>query len=79
MRDFKKERPKFTFRIATNPNDLHDRYVVTTQQLLILGHGLKDIGGKESFTIRLGRELVPDLIKETIAVFDSRWKTANPI
>ena len=27
---------------------LHDRYVVTSQLLLILGHGLKDIGGARS-------------------------------
>lgn len=79
LRDFKRERPNVELRIAARPTDLHDRYVVTQEQLLILGHGLKDIGGKESFMIRLNRELVPDLIKETIAVFDSRWRSAKPI
>jgi len=79
LRDFKRERPKVEFRRAVTPSDLHDRYVVTTQQILILGHGLKDIGGKESFIIRVGHDLAPDLIEETIAVFDSRWKNASPI
>ncbi len=73
LRDFKKERPKVEFRIAANPQDLHDRYIIAKDQLLILGHGLKDIGGKESFIIRLDHHLVPDLIKEMIAIFDIRW------
>jgi hypothetical protein len=47
--------------------------------MLILGHGLKDIGGKESFIIRLGRDLVPDLLNEVRKVFDARWKIAKSI
>ena len=79
LRDFKKERPKVEFRIVAASSDIHDRYVVTKQQLLILGHGLKDIGGKESFIIRVGYELAPDLIEETVTTFDSRWNNASPI
>jgi hypothetical protein len=71
--DFVKERPSTEFRIAANPRDLHDRYVVTSDTLLILGHGLKDIGGKESFIIRLGRDLSADLIDEITKAFDVRW------
>jgi len=73
MRDFIKERPRTEFRLARKPNELHDRYVVTGDTLLILGHGLKDIGGKESFIIRLGRDFVPDLIDELNNAFDARW------
>jgi hypothetical protein len=62
IRDFIKERPNTEFRIAANPADLHDRYLLTGDSLLILGHGLKDIGGKESFMIRLERSLAPDLL-----------------
>ena len=79
LRDFKRERPKVQIRLAAKPEELHDRYVVTHDQLVILGHGLKDIGGKESFMLRLSRGIVPDLIKETIGVFDSRWVDARPI
>lgn len=79
MLDFKRERPKTQFRTDPNPSNLHDRYVVTKDQLLILGHGLKDIGGRESFVIRLGAELVPDLIEEVISVFDSRWNQGTPL
>ena len=79
IRDFKKERPKTSFRRDAVPSSLHDRYIVTKDQLLILGHGLKDIGGKESFIIRLGADLVPDLVKESIASFDARWNKATPL
>lgn len=76
IRDFVKERPNTEFRLATNPSDLHDRYVLTADSLLILGHGLKDIGGKESFLIRLDRSLAPDLLQELGRSFDSRWQAA---
>lgn len=79
IRDFIKERPTTEFRVAANPSELHDRYVLSADMLLILGHGLKDIGGKESFMIRIGRELAPDLIHELATTYDSRWKSASPI
>jgi hypothetical protein len=79
MRDYVKERPLTEFRLAQKPGELHDRYVVTNDTLLILGHGLKDIGGKESFIIRLGRDLAPDLIDEVNNAFDARWSLGTVI
>ena len=79
MRDFRRERPNIVFRRAARPSELHDRYVITNEQLLILGHGLKDIGGRESFIIRLSRDQSPDLIRETIATFDTRWSNATQL
>lgn len=79
IRDFRKERPKAEFRVAAAPNELHDRYVLAKDCLLILGHGLKDIGGKESFIIRVDRELAPDLLTEVRDKFDERWKSAMPL
>ena len=79
LRDFKTEHPRVEFRIVANPSELHDRYVLTNDQLMILGHGLKDIGGKESFIIRLDTQLVPDLIKEITSTFDARWTHAKAI
>jgi len=77
--EFIKERPKTEFRLAQKANELHDRYVLTPDTLLLLGHGLKDIGGKESFIIRLGYELVPDLIGELNNAFAARWAVATRI
>lgn len=79
LKDFKKERPNVEFIKVGKNAGLHDRFVVTKESLLILGHGLKDIGGKESFIIRLDKSLVPDLIKGTIKSFDEKWKTGSKI
>ena len=79
LRDFKTERPKVEFRLAAPPVDIHDRYVLTDDQLLIVGHGLKDIGGKESFMVRIGKDLAPDLLANTQAAFDARWLAAASI
>lgn len=79
IRDFVKECPNTEFRIAAKPSDLHDRYVLTAASLLILGHGLKDIGGKESFMIRLERSLVPGLLHELTQTFDARWQAASAL
>jgi hypothetical protein len=77
--DFKRERPNIEIRLVPASAGIHDRYIVTSSELLILGHGLKDVGGKESFIIRLEATLAPDLIKETIFAFDKRWNSGTPI
>jgi len=79
LADFKKERQNAEFRVADKRAGLHDRYVVTDAQLIILGHGLKDIGGKESFVIVLDRHLVSDLLLETIAAFDAKWASGTVV
>lgn len=79
IKDFKSEKPKSEFRIADKTAGLHDRYVVTKAGLVILGHGLKDIGGKESFLISLDQTLVPDLVEANIRSFDDKWNHATPI
>jgi hypothetical protein len=76
--DFKRENPRFEMRVLASPNDIHDRYVLSETELLILGHGLKDIGGKESFIIRLDRSQAVDLIDELHVNFDNRWSSARP-
>lgn len=79
IKDFKKERPGSEFRIADKSAGLHDRYVVTAAGIIILGHGLKDIGGKESFVISLDHSLVPDMVGATIRSFDDKWRHATAI
>jgi hypothetical protein len=79
LNDFKKEKPNIEFRLVDKSAGLHDRFLVASDLMLILGHGLKDIGTKESFVIRLDKELVPDLIRETIVAFDSKWNSGTTI
>ena len=79
LRDFKAERPNVRFRVAPNAVGLHDRYIVTKDLLLLLGHGLKDIGGKESFIVRLDKSMVPDLLKSVAASFDEKWSKSTQV
>jgi hypothetical protein len=77
--DFKRERPKVELRLFPNPKDLHDRYILSSQTLLILGQGIKDIGNKESFVIAVSADYAPDLIATMRDTFDNRWKVATPL
>jgi hypothetical protein len=77
--DFKKEHPNFEFRKISTSSNIHDRYVHTSKYILLIGHGLKDIGGKESFITRIDKKMVPGIILQIANTFDSNWKTAKPI
>jgi hypothetical protein len=79
FRDFARERKNVDFRLLPPPHDMHDRYVIADNALLIVGHGLKDIGGKESFVIRLDRSVASDLLDDLTTSFDGKWSKANPL
>lgn len=79
LKDFKKERPRVEFRLTAAPHDLHDRYVVSGDSLLLVGHGLKDVGSKESFVVVLTATLAADLIRTVTASFDLRWSAGTPL
>ncbi len=76
---FKRERPKTQIRLYPNPGELHDRYVLSEESLLLVGHGLKDIGKKESFVMVIRKSLAPDLLGSVRAAFDERWGRARPL
>lgn len=71
--DLKTERPNLEVRTYPNPSELHDRYILSPKKLIVVGHGLKDIGNKESFVIVIDRATAPDLIESLQAAFDVRW------
>ncbi len=74
--DLQVERPNLEVRLFPDPRKLHDRYVHSDAKLIIVGHGLKDIGNKESFVISVDETVARELI-ETIRVgFDSKWEDA---
>ena len=79
LNDFKKENPKFEIRVQPPPVSIHDRYLITKTQLLLLGHGFKDMGAKESFMISLEGSVAKDLIRELHNSFDKSWNTAQPV
>jgi hypothetical protein len=79
LSDFKKENPKFEIRVQPPPVTIHDRYLITTDQLLLLGNGFKDMGAKESFMINLEGSMAKDLIRELHNSFDKSWNSAQPV
>jgi len=79
LKDFKREKPNVEFRIAADPSQLHDRYVLTPDQIILVGHGLKDIGGKESFLVQIDTHLAKGIITRTINDFDLRWNAGTAL
>lgn len=79
IKDFQTERSKTELKKYAHPVELHDRFVMSDDTLLILGHGIKDIGNKESFAIVISAEHAQDLIGGVKRVFDKRWKNSTTL
>lgn len=77
--DFKREYSHVEFRLYPRPSELHDRYLIERDCAWFLGQGIKDIGNKESFVIRIDTQIGSDLIDTLKSSFDQRWSVANPI
>lgn len=77
--DFRREYPHIELRVYPNPAELHDRYLVEQGCVWLLGHGIKDIGNKESFIIRIDVHIASELIDTLRSSFDQRWSRASPI
>ena len=78
LAEYTRQYPGVEFRRYPT-NDLHDRFIVCHSELILLGHGLRDIGGKDSFVDRLNRSLAGDMIDQIIGSFDSKWATAEKL
>lgn len=76
MQDFKKYYPKMQFKKHAG-GGLHDRYILSRDQLLLLGQSLKDFGGSESFVVVLSKEIAGDITKSVRGSFDEKWKLAS--
>lgn len=75
---FKKEFKKISIRIYSKEYELHDRYVLSGDTLILLGRGIQDIGEKESFVIVIKGKVGEDLRKTLISKFNERWtKSSN--
>jgi len=77
--DLTKEHRRVQVRVAPSGQMPHDRYVLTDSEMILVGHGLKDIGSRESFMIAIPRNLLTDIATQTEAAFDSLWSVSTPI
>lgn len=76
LQDFKSEYPNFEFRNYLN-RDIHDRYVISQNFLVILGHSLKDLGSKESSAIVLENQANKNIVEALTENFNRRWKRSE--
>ena len=79
LKDFEKEVHTLEVRRFPAHNELHDRYIIADNALIIVGHGIKDIRNKESFLLLLKGDATADLRKTLREKFDDRWKTSIPL
>lgn len=78
LADFKTECNHVEFRDYPF-NDIHDRYIVSSDALVILGHSIKDLGSRETFAIFLSEKTAKDIVEELRNNFNRRWKKSVPI
>jgi len=76
---FKKQYKNIELKKSPSNQSFHDRYVLTDDTLVILGHGLKDMGGKESFMIVLKDKISKDIRIQLNAKFNHRWGQSTDI
>lgn len=74
---FRKEFPNSEFRAYPAPHELHDRYLLFDEEVWFVGHGIKDIGLKESFVVVLGNPFGKDIRKTLHDSFEARWALSS--
>jgi len=78
LKDFKSEYKNIVFRSYPN-TDIHDRYIISSEFLTILGYSIKDLGNKESFAIVMNRNTNKNIFEALIENFNRRWKISTPL
>ncbi len=77
IEDFKKENSHI--KLKQYPNDhLHDRYILSNDKMLIIGHGLS-LRNKETFIIELKDDIAKDLRFGLLQTFDRRWQISSDV
>ena len=78
LRDFKSEKPSIEFRNYPH-TDIHDRYIISIASLVVLGHSIKNLGGKESFAVILSKDTSRNIFEAVTENFDRRWKQSSTL
>ncbi len=79
LKRFKSEHKHIEIRIYPKEHELHDRYLLTKMEICLLGHGLKDIGTKESFVLVLHSPAGKEIGNTLRNKFSERWAKAQNI
>jgi len=78
LEDFKSENDNIELRDYPH-TDIHDRYIISSDFLAILGHSIKDLGNKESFAILLDKNANRNIVEALVENFNRRWKQSKTI
>lgn len=70
---FKREFPNSEFKAYPTAHELHDRYLLFDKEVWFVGHGIKDIGAKESFVVILQDPFGKDIRSVLLNSFEQRW------
>ena len=76
--DFKTEHKNAAFRDYPS-RDIHDRYILTDNKVILLGHSMKDLGAKESFCVVLNPGDSGDLCELVRSSFSAKWALSQVI
>ena len=79
LQRFKKEFKNVELKRYSGSDQLHDRYIVADNALIIIGHGIKDIATKESFVVFLAEQMVRGFLPTLKQAFERRWKRSTDI
>jgi hypothetical protein len=78
--DFCKQYRHVEIRVApVSANIAHDRFIATTGELVLVGHGLNDVGARDSYIVRIDGNAAPGLLADSIARFDRDWTGARVV
>jgi hypothetical protein len=77
LKRFRKEFKNIEMRRYYKYYELHDRYILADNGLVIVGHGIKDLANKESFVAFLPKSLVAKFLPVLKKSFDDRWKKSS--
>lgn len=58
---------------------LHDRYIITDDYFIILGHGFADLGNRESLVLLLPNSFVKDISEDLRNRFVQKWNGAKSL
>ncbi|MFA4998595.1 MAG: hypothetical protein WC514_01095 [Candidatus Paceibacterota bacterium] len=79
LKKFKNEFKNIKLKRYDNFWELHDRYIIAENALVIIGYGIKDFANKESFVVFLPKKEVLVFLATLKNIFEKRWKKSNDI
>jgi hypothetical protein len=77
LKRFRKEFKNIEMRKYDKSYELHDRYIIADNALVIVGHGIKDLADKESFVVFLPKPLVAKFLPVLKKGFEGRWNKSQ--